>query len=144
MSNKASNPACEAVTGNGRPCLAKAQKERSYCFFHDPAEAEKRRAAQVRGGQGNHKTMVPMTSLLESVPVNKSDLIALYAAMINGIFRAELHPNSARAVGYIANGMAKAMDDRDLREQLRDLQEYRRESSKEAGLFDPWARRGKI
>ena len=134
--------ACQATTAKGRPCLARAEKGRSFCFFHDPAEAGKRRAAQVRGGQGNCKISAPIYQF-HTVPGNIGELLPFYTALANGMLRGELLPNFVRAGTNVGSAITRTIGDRDLEEQVRKLGIKIRESSRETGLFDPWARRKK-
>ena len=46
----ASRPACQALKGNGRPCLAPALRAGSACFWHAPETREAAAEARRLGG----------------------------------------------------------------------------------------------
>jgi len=45
---------CEMTADDGKPCKAWALKRSSYCFFHDPENAEEAQKASRKGGQTAH------------------------------------------------------------------------------------------
>lgn len=126
---------CRATKSDGTPCLAKAQEGKNWCYFHDLEKAEERRAAQARGGQGNRAPSLPIDAPDFSLET-KSDLIPFLRATMNHVYRRELSPNAATAICNLANSLMKALDDRDLRQRLRDLEQLLAESNKKKGLFD--------
>ena len=138
-SDQLDNRTCQATTAKGRSCLAKTEKERSFCFFHEPDEAERRRAAQVRGGRANRKTSAPQY-LLESPLTNIGDLVPFLIAIINGTLQGKIPANVAKTVCNLGNALVRVLEGRDLEELVKKLQQSTREMSKDCGLFDPWAR----
>ena len=127
---------CGARKKDGNPCSVKVKEGDKRCFFHDPAKADERRAAQARGGQGNRAPSLPIDApdfALETV----SDLRPILAATMKRVLRHELSPNAATAVCNLANSLMKTFDDRDLRQRLHDLEQLLAQSNKKKGLFDP-------
>jgi hypothetical protein len=106
------------------------------CFFHDPAKAEERRAAQVRGGQGNRAPSLEIDAP-EFAPETVGDLVPPLVATINRVLRREIPASVGTTVCNLANSLMKALGDRDLEQRLRDLEQAVRKSHKEEGLFDP-------
>ena len=100
---------CKAKKPDGSDCQAVAMPGSEYCFFHDPAKAEKRREAQSLGGRHNHmKTLDPNTPdvMIESC----QDAIPLLSDTINHVRKGEVDPRVANAVGYLANVLIKAVE----------------------------------
>jgi hypothetical protein len=124
MKNPKAEPvkkACHATKADGSPCAARTQEGQNFCFFHDPEKADKRRAAQARGGEGNRALSLPI-DMPEFNAETVGDLRPLYLATINQVLRRELSPNAATAICNLANGLSKTLEDRDLRQRLRDLE----------------------
>lgn len=42
---------CKAMSADGRPCRAPAQKGKAYCFQHDPEQAQAAEDARRKGGE---------------------------------------------------------------------------------------------
>jgi hypothetical protein len=122
----------------GRSCLAKTAKERSFCFFHEPDEAERRRAAQVRGGQANRKTSAPQF-VLKTPLANIGDLVPFLVAIINGTLQGKIPANVAKTVCNLENALVRVLEGRDLEELVQKLRQSIREMNTDSGLFDPWA-----
>src|ERR1035437_1676936 len=127
---------CRATKPDGTPCSATAQEGKNWCYFHDPEKAEERRAAQARGGQGNHSPSLPI-DMPEFTAETVSDMRPLYQDTINQVRRGEVSPNAATAICNLANGLMKTLEDRGLRQRLHDLERLLLESNKKTGLFDP-------
>jgi hypothetical protein len=127
---------CRATKPDGTSCIAKTQERKNWCYFHDPELAEERRAAQARGGQGNRAPSLPIDAP-DFAPETVSDLRPLLVATINQVRRAEISPNAATAICNLANTLMKALDDRDLRQRLSDLEQLLAQSNKKKGPFDP-------
>jgi hypothetical protein len=127
---------CRAVKPDGTPCSAKAQESKNWCYFHDPGQAEERRAAQARGGQGNRAPSLPIDAP-DFAPETVSDVASLFVATINQVRRRELTPNAGTTICNLGNGLMKALGDRDLQQRLRRLEQLLSESKVKEGLFDP-------
>ena len=67
---------------NGRRCQTMAMAGSEFCFFHNPAATEARKAAQQRGGQANGPTVLPADAT--DVPLHTGqDVSAFLAQTIN-------------------------------------------------------------
>ena len=121
---------CEAPTTEGPRCQAAALDGSRFCFFHDPAKAEERRAAQAMGGrQGKVKTL-PDTAPDVNVE-NGQDVVRLISETINQVRRGEIDPRVANAVGYLANVLLKAAEQGDVEERLAALEAVVRNGRRE-------------
>ncbi len=62
------NRQCPATKRNGDRCSGSVPESKYHCWFHDPANSEKRRRAASRGGKGNRsKVSKDLHSLLEDL-----------------------------------------------------------------------------
>jgi hypothetical protein len=62
------NSQCPATKRNGDRCSGSVPGGKHHCWFHDPANSDKRRRAASRGGKGNRsKVSKDLHSLLEDL-----------------------------------------------------------------------------
>ncbi len=134
------NLRCAARKKDGNPCSVAVKERDKLCFFHDPAKAQEFRASQVLGGKGNRAPSLPI-DLPDFAPETVSDLCPFIVATINQVRRGELNSNAATAICNLINCLIKAMDDRELRQRLHDLEQLLLEAKNRRGLFDPDAER---
>lgn len=127
---------CHALTANGSACQASAIDGSDYCFFHDPAKADERREAQSTGGKQNK-----MKVLADDVPDiavrDCRDVVALVSETINQVRKGQIDPRVANAVGYLANVLIKAVEQGDIEQRIKELEDLvkiRTRSSDDLGL----------
>ena len=59
---------CPSTKRNGDRCSGSVPEGKYHCWFHDPANSDKRRRAASRGGKGNRsKVSKDLHKLLESL-----------------------------------------------------------------------------
>lgn len=108
---------CTEITRGGERCRAQALTGSSFCFFHDPASAQKRAGAARRGGEKNRATVLPPDT--SDFPLrNAADASALVARTINQVLRGEVDPKIANAVGYLLTVHMKAYDTHQLERRI--------------------------
>ena len=62
------NRQCPATTLKGGQCSGSVPEGKYWCWYHDPANSDKRRRAASRGGKGNRsKVSKDLHKLLESL-----------------------------------------------------------------------------
>ncbi len=89
------------------------------CFFHNPAVADERDAAQRAGGIERSKAAATLPQDVPDVPLETvQDVVALLADTINQVRTGHIDPRIANAVGYLAGIMLKAMEQRDIDKRL--------------------------
>jgi len=112
---------CKAKKPDGTDCQSAALPGSEYCFFHDPAKAEKRREAQSLGGRHNHmKTLAPDAP---DVKIEKiQDAVPLLSETINQVRKGEIDPRVANSVGYLANVIIKAVEQSDIEKRLEEIE----------------------
>jgi hypothetical protein len=112
---------CKAKKQNGTDCQAVPLPGSKYCFFHDPAKAEKRREAQSLGGRHNH-----MRTLDTDAPDMKietcHDTIPLLSETINQVRKGQIDPRVANAIGYLANVVIKAVEQSDIEKRIEEIE----------------------
>lgn len=112
---------CKEIKGDGSRCQAAPLPDSDFCFFHDPARAEERKAAQSLGGsQGKTKT-VPEDAPDISIE-DCQDIVRLLVQTINQVRKGALDPKVANSVGYLSNIALKAFEDGDLEKRLAELE----------------------
>jgi hypothetical protein len=79
-------PQCAGIKRNGQRCTTTVEPPQSYCWWHDPRNAEERRRAASRGGKA------------KATPVVK-ELHRLLESLTDRVIRGEL----STAVGAVAN-----------------------------------------
>jgi hypothetical protein len=131
---------CRAAKSDGSPCSVRVREGSDFCFFHNPAKANERRAAQTLGGQGNRAPSLPIDAP-EFTAQTVSDLVPLLVATINQVRRGELAPNAGTTICNLANSLMKALEVRDLR-RLHDMEQSFHGLETKDGLFDPNAEQG--
>jgi hypothetical protein len=112
---------CQAKKTNGAKCQAAALPSTDFCFFHDPDQADKRRASQSFGGSQNR-----MTTLDDDAPDvtvrNCEDVVKLMGETINHVRKGQLDPRIANAVGYLAAILIKAAEQGDMEKRIADIE----------------------
>jgi hypothetical protein len=112
---------CQAVKPDGSRCRVAALQGSRFCFFHDPAKAADRRAAQSYGGSQNR--MKTLDADAPDVKVQDCrDVVALVSDTINQVRKGQLDPRVANAVGYLANVLIKAVEQGELEGRLAGLE----------------------
>jgi hypothetical protein len=124
---------CSATKRDQSNCQAPALPGSQFCFFHDPAKAEKRRQAQAEGGRQNR-----MKTLEDSVPEVKvedcGDAIALISATINQVRKGQIDPRVANSIGFLANILIKALERDKLEARIEQLEALLKVQTPRLGL----------
>jgi hypothetical protein len=112
---------CKAKKPDGSACQSVALPGSEFCFFHDPAKAEKRREAQALGGRHNQ-----IKTLANDAPEVKietcKDVVSLLAETINQVRKGEIDPRIGNTVGYLANVFIKAVEQGELEKRIEALE----------------------
>jgi hypothetical protein len=119
--SKSKNKSCHAKKPDGSCCLVAALPGSKFCFFHDPARAAERRAAQSFGGSQNRMRTLPADTPDVQV-ADCGDVIHLISETINQVRKGLIDPRVANAVGYLANVVIKASEQGELEDRLAELE----------------------
>lgn len=118
--------ACSFIHPDGRNCQATVQAGSDFCFFHDPAKAADRKAAQSKGGSQNAIRVLPVAELRawrEGPSPSSAELIGLLADTVDATLTGRIDPRVANSIGYLAGVMLKALEYDALNERLTAIEE---------------------
>jgi hypothetical protein len=106
--HKYTNPRCHYVNPiNGDTCDAPAQPGTTRCFYHDPAQLEKRQQPQPNGGR-NRRQPEPPPLIPPGLPRislrTPGDAGALFEETINFVRTGEMDLRVASTIGYLTMG----------------------------------------
>ena len=114
---------CAGYNRRGEPCGCAPLKSSDFCYFHDPAMADKRRASRAKGGHARHgRHLGDVAGDLDPVTIEKpGDVLPVLTDEINALRRLEVSVARARAVGYLCIAMVRAFDVTRLQQELAAL-----------------------
>lgn len=99
------------------PCTASALKGGPLCYFHanpDKVSELGRRGGEAKGSSGARYAERPLKTV--------ADVTALLGDTIKDLGAGVIDPKEATAVGYLASGMLKALQQGDIESRLRALE----------------------
>jgi hypothetical protein len=106
---------------DGVACGARRVAGSRFCFFHDPASAERRKHAQRCGGQRNGAATLPAAT--PDVRLDDGqDVVRLLTLTINQMRRGEIDPKIGNSVGYLAGLILKALERGEFEKRLAALE----------------------
>lgn len=112
---------CKSKTRNGKQCKSRPQIGIDLCFFHNPANSEKRQAASSKGGKRGKMSILPPQTP-NHVIRSARDVVNLLSESVGQVRRGEIDPRIANAVGYLSGIILKAREQSDLEERLNNLE----------------------
>ena len=112
---------CKAAKPDGSSCQAATIPGSDFCFFHDPAKAPERRAAQSLGGSQN-KMKTLSDAVLDVQVRDCEDVVRLLSETINQVRKGRIDPRVANAVGYLANVLIKAAEQGELEKRITEVE----------------------
>lgn len=131
---------CIAQSKAGGPCGSPAQRDSEYCWFHDPAKAKERAAAQLKGGERRvelaggraairkalGRKSLDEAELGEVKFETPADVRDLLARTTKAVLTGRVSPELANAVTSMANVALRAMKEGDTDERLKKLEDQTR------------------
>ncbi|HUI05547.1 MAG TPA: hypothetical protein VL486_00925 [Verrucomicrobiae bacterium] len=112
---------CKAAKPDGSSCQAANLPGSEYCFFHDPAKATERRAAQSLGGSQNKMKTLP-AAVPDVCVTDCEDVVKLLSETINQVRKGQIDPRVANAIGYLANVLIKASEQGELEKRISEVE----------------------
>jgi hypothetical protein len=107
---------CRATKKDGSPCTLPSIGESSLCWAHDPANAERRRRGQSRGGKSK-----PNREL--------ADIKHRLSQLVEGVLAGRVDRSDAAVSGQLLNTVIRAigmeMKVREMEELAREVEEIR-------------------
>ena len=128
---------CAGVKKNGEPCSLSALGSSSYCWAHNPDNAEKRRQVASTGGKGKAAKNRSVYEELHALAERHKDLAEL-------VREGRMSRATAQTISNILNNAAaayrssiKAKETEELEAQIAELEDlFRREQQED--LVNPW------
>src|SRR5215469_1231379 len=117
---KATKRRCQSTNKAGRRCTAWALKGGTHCFFHEhPEKGEElgRQGGEAKGVKNARGARYGERSLK-----TVEDVTALLGDTIKDLGLGLIDPKEATAVGYLAAGMLKALQQGDIESRVRALE----------------------
>jgi len=126
---------CQFIKQDGAQCRASKVHGSDLCFFHDPAKAAERMAAQSAGGRNGRAAVLPSDT--PHFPIKTaSDVIDLLGETINQVRTGMLDPRVGNCLGYLSGIVLKAVEQGDLEERLAALESIVTRQAPPRDLFD--------
>jgi hypothetical protein len=96
---------CPALKRDGNRCSGSVPEGKYHCWFHDPANSDKRRRAASKGGKGNRSKI-------------SRDLNLLLESLTEQVVSGELEPYPASVAGQLVGVRLRLLEyERKVREQ---------------------------
>ena len=111
---------CKGARRDGSPCQAPpaALGPAGFCWAHDPAQAESRRAARAKGGQ-NRATAKRVDKL---VPATLRPVVGMLLAVLDEVHDGRLTPAQASAMAAVAGAVVKVYQVAELEQRVEALE----------------------
>ena len=113
MESTNKKPRCHHISKIGSRCMADPQTGKNYCFFHDPEQKKKQAEARKQGGETRSRQAEPQITLPSNLPVMPlekfSDVLDLLGQTVNHLISGEMDVPAARAIGYLAGLLQRAL-----------------------------------
>lgn len=111
---------CKFTKPNGDQCEANAMKDSVLCFTHNPAVAEKKKAAVSKGGKSPRRNHQPIGAIEIN---NTKDIVGLIIQTINEVREGTIEVRVANCIFYGTGHLIKAFEIIDLDERITRLEE---------------------
>ena len=99
------NRQCPSLKRNGDRCSGSVPEGKVHCWFHDPANSDKRRRAASKGGRGNRSKV-------------SKDLHRLLEDLTERVVEGELEPYPASVAGQLVGVRLRLLEyERKIKEQ---------------------------
>lgn len=114
---------CTATRRNGTPCQGHARGG-EYCFAHDPALQEKRRAGSAAGGR-NRATAQRIDRL---TPAGLRPVLDKLFAALDGLEDGSVDPKVGAAMASVSSAIVRVYETTELAARLKSLEDVQRDS----------------
>ncbi len=114
---------CQKTKADGSRCKVRVINGSSFCYFHDPAKAHERQAAQRAGGIARSRQAAVLPLETPDWQVRKiSDVVEILGQTLNQVRRGQIDPRVANSVAYISGVLLKAMERGPMEERITTLE----------------------
>ena len=126
---------CNHIKADGSQCRARKVRGSDYCFFHDPAKATERAAAQRAGGQHARAAVLPPDTPTRRVQA-ASDVVALLSETVNQVRTGQLDPKIGNCIGYLSGVILRAVEQGNMADRLAALESIVNGQRQASSLFN--------
>lgn len=113
---------CAGTTKAGKPCRGTPLPGREWCFVHDPALAERRHQASVKGGLGKSAKVRAQKQLRDAV-MDLDDVAGLLSLSMRKVATGTMEPSVGTALGAMARALITVRESGEVTQQIAELQE---------------------
>lgn len=110
---------CSYIKTDDKRCSANAMTDSEFCFTHNPAVIEEKRAAVIRGGKMSKKNHASLPPFFLNQP---KDVVSLLATTINEVRGGSIELRTANCIGYLSGHLIKAIEIADLEERVSKIE----------------------
>ncbi len=122
MIDQQTNSRCEFIKDGGDFCKARRLSGSRFCFFHDPARSNERKAASQKGGSRHRMASLPRETAEFEVK-KAEDVVKLLSLTVNQVRRGEIDPKVANSVGYLSGIILRAREQGDIEDRLQQIEQ---------------------
>ncbi len=112
---------CSAIAKSGSRCNSAALPGSAYCFVHDPASAEARRAASVKGGKARSTQARAKAALPEAM--DAAELGGWLSLLFRQVMTGRIEPRIGTAAATIARTLMEVRTVTELETRIAELEE---------------------
>jgi hypothetical protein len=112
---------CIFVKENGNTCGALQMKNSEFCYFHNPAVSDERQETKRNGG----KKKILVVNDTQTIPIKldtSKQVAKFYSKLINDIYTGMIDIRLATGIGYLLNGLLKALELSEVEERISKLE----------------------
>src|SRR5215213_2375356 len=120
---------CQAIARSGSRCNSPVLPDSAYCFVHDPAAADRRREASVRGGRARSNAARAAKVLQPALTTD--DLLVTLSDVIRKAEKSEIEPGIVNCISGAARTMNEIRKTTEIERRLEELEQR-------AGVTDRW------
>lgn len=113
---------CEGTNARRRQCEAHALPDSPYCWFHDPAKVEERKAARANGGQARAGRTITQGQAKPREIKSVADVLALLGETVNDVLLLENSLARAQTIGRLCLAMVKCFEVNELESRMAALE----------------------
>jgi hypothetical protein len=111
---------CKHILENGKQCRATPQRNKDYCYFHDPDTKDRFLMSSQKGGES--KKNVDSQSL-ESIKLETpKDVVTLLAKTISELRAGKIEVRAANAIACLSNVLLRAFQYSDIDAKVSEIE----------------------
>ena len=112
---------CQAIARSGSRCGSPVLPDSQWCWVHDPAAADRRREASVRGGRARSNAARAAKAM--PAALSSDDLLVTLSRAIDKVEKGELEPGPANAISSLARAMNSIRETTEIERRLGELEQ---------------------